>query len=105
MKKLIAGTFLVIATCIFINSVLIFGSEKQNISLNNESKTSSNILSYEVKDFNGNIAVFSFDDEQPIKIIDVYTANLPKADQEMLLKGIRVKSLSELDSILEDLCS
>ena len=105
MKKLLIGTFLIVTTCILINSVLIFKTtSKENIT-NNETKTSNNILSYIVKDFNGNIAVFNSIDENPIKIMDIYTTNLPKADQEMLLKGITVKNQSELDALLEDLCS
>lgn len=107
MKKLLIGTFLIVTTCIIINSAFIFKTTpKQNIiNNNNENNTSSNILSYIVKDFNGNIAVFNSIDENPIKIIDIYTTNLPKADQEMLLKGITVKNQAELDTLLEDLCS
>lgn len=105
MKKLLIGTFLIIATCMLINTSLIFETGKKAVPPTVEPKISSNILTYTVKDFNGNIAVFSSAGDKPMKIIDVNTASLPKADQEMLLKGIIVKSQLELNGLLEDLCS
>lgn len=106
MKKLLAGTFLFISISIFINAILILNSDKKVVSSKNEAITSNNILSYIVKDFNGNIAIFdSTDNDTPIKVIDINTSFLPKADQEMLLKGIKVKDQTELNTLLEDLCS
>lgn len=105
MKKLLLGTFLIIATCLLINTSLIFDSDKKKTTYNTESKPSSNILTYTVKDFNGNVAVFNSFDSNPIKVVNVYTSSLPKADQEMLLKGITVKNQLELNVLLEDLCS
>ncbi|MBR1779287.1 MAG: BofC C-terminal domain-containing protein [Clostridia bacterium] len=64
---------------------------------------SENSLSYIVKDFNGNVAVFDMGSETPIQITEVHTNNLPTSDQKMLQQGIIVKSRSELHSILEDL--
>ena len=82
------------------NNILIEEDSKTEVN------TSSNILSYIVKDFNGNIAIFdSISNDIPIKVIDINTAFLPKADQEMLLKGIKVKDQTELSTLLEDLCS
>ena len=49
--------------------------------------------------------MFNSFDSNPIKVVNVYTSSLPKADQEMLLKGITVKDQSELNVLLEDLCS
>lgn len=88
-----------------INAFLIFDSEKKDAMPHIEPKVSTDILSYIVKDFNGNIAVFNSFEKEPIKVIDVYTASLPVADQEMLLKGISVKNYEELSVLLEDLCS
>lgn len=62
-------------------------------------------LSYIVKDFNGNIAVFESDVEKPFKITDVNINTLPKVDQERLREGIYVTEQNELNSLLEDLCS
>lgn len=106
MKKLLVGTFLFISISIFINTILIISSDKKVVSSKNEVNTSSNILSYVVKDFNGNIAIFDANcNDTPIKVIDINTFFLPKADQEMLLKGIKVKDQTELNTLLEDLCS
>lgn len=70
-----------------------------------ESQSPNSSLSYVVKDFNGNIAVFENGQNSPFKITDVPINSLPYADREILKKGIAVNSKNELNRILEDYCS
>ena len=104
MKKLIATTCCFLLTCALI---IVFAS-----SINKKSGTSpyekevpEYSLSYVVKEFKGNIAVFEKGNENPFKIIETPVSNLPKVDQELLSKGIEVKDENELYCLIEDFCS
>ncbi len=71
----------------------------------NQADTPNISLSYIVKDFNGNIAVFEIGANKPFRITEVSTNTLPKVDQERLREGISVTEQNELNALLEDLCS
>lgn len=105
MRKMIIGSCLFVLMCIITNVLIIPNLQKNTKVSNIEKETTSNIVTYIIKDFNGNIAVYEMDSEKPFKITDVPISSMPKADQEMLKDGIRVKGESELESLLEDLCS
>ena len=107
MKKFVIGAYCFVILCIIISFVAIPTTDKNSPS-SQEIKTgssSNNSLSYIVKDFNGNIAVFEESSSTPFKVTEVCTNTLPKVDQEKLIAGIVVKSQAELNTLLEDLCS
>ena len=60
---------------------------------------------YKVKNYNGNVAVFSSESYDPISVTSVAVEELPPVDQELLKKGIEVSSEEELITLLEDYCS
>lgn len=113
MKKLIILTacFVVISSIISFTilptiknnnaSGITYNSSEEPVS----SSCSSYVLTYVVKNFNGNIAVFEGNNEKPFKITDVLIKDLPYADQELLLNGIFATKVSEVNQILEDYCS
>ncbi len=56
-----------------------------------------------IKAYNDSIAIFKDGKDEPFKIIDeVVLKTLPKADQELLEKGIPIHSLDELIQLIED---
>ncbi len=113
MKKLIILTAcFVVASSIISFAILptIKNNRVSGISYNTPeesaiSSCSSYVLTYVVKNFNGNIAVFEGNNEKPFKITDVSIKDLPYADQELLLNGIFATKISEVNQILEDYCS
>lgn len=118
MKKLIGLTGSFVIFCLILNSVLLpslpqVKAEKQ-ISVPNtvsntkpESKAPPKIIetTYILKNYNGKIAVYESSSEKPIKITDTDISKLPKEDQAQLKLGIKAKSKSELNRLLEDYCS
>ena len=61
--------------------------------------------SYLMKVSNGNIVVLDNSSGKIITKTDTQISVLPKGDQDMLKKGIKVKSKNELRRLLEDFCS
>lgn len=60
---------------------------------------------YTITEYQGKIAVFKNDDTIPIDVYDSYVSVLPQHDRELLQKGIRTESTSELQKIIEDYTS
>ena len=107
MKKLIITSSCIVVLCLIVSFGVLPSikniSNKDDIQ---ESNTSSSVnLTYVVKSFNGNIAVFDGVHDTPFRIMDVPVNSLPYTDQEILKKGIAVSSKTELTKILEDYCS
>ena len=107
MKKLFAGTIFIITLCLLFTGTFLFLKKKpeQNTVRTKNNKDSFSIP-YIVKDFKGNVAVFTKNaEDRPLKITKVFTERLPEKDQTILKNGIEVENQSELNSLLEDLCS
>lgn len=106
MRKFVIGSYCFVLVCVIISFVAIPAINKNSTaSVKIETEIPYNSLSYIVKDFNGNIAVFEENSSNPFKITEVCTNTLPKVDQERLIEGIIVNSQVELNTLLEDLCS
>ena len=106
MKKFIIGSYCFVLICVLVSFVSIpVMNQNSKASQKVEPETPSTSLSYIVKDFNGNIAVFEDGSSAPFKVTEVCTNTLPKVDQEKLAEGIIVHSQVELNTLLEDLCS
>ena len=60
---------------------------------------------YELKEYEGNIAIFKSNEKSPYKITSILIKELPEKDREILKKGIKVSSENELNMLLEDYCS
>ena len=108
MKKLFVGTIFVAILCILSIGIFLFLKKKPEPISNKkvESSKDTTSISYIVKDFKGNVAVFEKNSENyPFKVTKVFTKRLPKKDQLILENGIEVENQNELNSLLEDLCS
>ena len=107
MKKLFVGTTVVIIFCLFFVAVFLFlkkNSEQNSVKTKNTKDNLS--IPYIVKDFKGNVAVFTKNEEnRPFKVTKIFTKRLPEKDQTILKNGIEVENQGELNSLLEDLCS
>jgi len=68
-----------------------------------ESPVSQPEISYTVTDYGGKVAVFEDGKTEPMVVYDIYIHLLPENDIEILRKGIKITSESELQSCLEDL--
>lgn len=60
---------------------------------------------YELRDWEGQLAVFCPGEPLPRMVLEVYTCTLPPYDQELLQQGIQVSGYQELLARLEDYSS
>lgn len=60
---------------------------------------------YELRDYQGKLAVFPYGEERPRKVFDVYVNTLPEYDREQLTAGVPVKDYEELLLRIEDYSS
>lgn len=60
---------------------------------------------YELKEYEGTIAIFKAGKNSPLKTTSIAVNDLPKTDREMLKTGIKASSEEELNILLEDYCS
>ena len=104
MKKLIILTTCFVAACIIFSFSILPNLNKAQANNTSEPKVSSS-LTYTVKNFNGNVAVFEAGSNKPFKVTEVQINTLPFDDQKNLEEGITVTSKEQLNSLLEDLCS
>ena len=79
--------------------------ENSNNSNNNYEIEKTTDNTYEIKEYNGRVAVFSQNNSEPVKMTHIMTKELPEFDQKLLSNGIKIYSDSELRNILEDYCS
>ncbi len=106
MRKFIIGSYCFVLLCVATSLIAIPVINQKATDSNNDQVDTPNIsLSYIVKDFNGNVAVFEADASAPFRVTEVSISTLPKADQERLQEGIAVADQAELNTLLEDLCS
>ena len=60
---------------------------------------------YQIREFEGNIAIFKSGTQMPYKTTSISVNDLPQKDREILKNGIEASSEEELSTILEDYCS
>lgn len=95
MKKIILlclGLFAVVLLCIYLPT--------NNIAPQSEELTVSE--KYTVREYEGQVAVFSEDSELPVKVFDTSVSALPQCDRELLELGITVETPEELQKLIED---
>ena len=59
---------------------------------------------YTLGDYHGRIALYSNNNEIPIKVYDIFTDSLPQTDKELIKNGIEVAH-DQLPEIIEDYLS
>ncbi len=114
LKKLMlfTGTFLIL--CLFITNVVLptlpkakadNGEQSQNNSEFQQKQDSGTEIAYILSVFDGRVAVFKADGQQPLFTTDTRVSDLPPSDKASLEKGIEVRDREELNQFLEDFCS
>lgn len=98
MKKIIymcLGLTVVLLICLFLPKTKAESNDRAT-------KTNSEITGYTVKEYEGQIAVFTDDSDLPVKIYDTSVSSLPECDRELLQLGIPAATPEELQKIIED---
>ncbi|MBO5938573.1 MAG: hypothetical protein J6Q82_03635 [Clostridia bacterium] len=75
--------------------------EDSSSETESESKEEERLQEYLVKEYRGQIGVFSMDGTL-LEILDTYVKTLPEADRALLGEGISVKTKAELNALIED---
>lgn len=74
---------------------------EETVKTEEESTSTSQIKYFTVKNYGQKIGVFN-EEQTLVSVIEVYTKTLPKADRDLLEKGMVVFSEDELRRIVED---
>lgn len=62
-----------------------------------------NSVCFVLKEYNGRIALFSEDTEEPLAVYETPLCSLYPADIELLREGVRLKNRAEVARLIEDL--
>ncbi len=73
-------------------------SEQKNIS---DSENTAVGYKYTVKEYNGNVAVFSFGSTYPIEVLECPLKSLPDNEAQRLTAGIDIQTDDELQQLIE----
>ncbi len=95
MKKIIF-----LCVCLFAVVLLCIYTPTKSVAPQKEELTISD--KYTLREYEGQIAVFSEDSELPVKVYDTCVSDLPQCDRELLELGITVETPEELQKIIED---
>lgn len=103
MKKhiIIITSIIVLSTIMNVSAI---NSSARLTKTQSVTVSESEVLRYVLKDYCGQIALFSEDKEKPIEVYAIYTSSLPTKDAAVIKTGILVTE-SELQEILEEYTS
>lgn len=108
MKKFLGFTTLSIAGAILISGILLSltgANSAAQIPISNISHETGETYQYWLRDYNGYLAVFGDETNEPELIFQVFTRNLPQYDRQALQYGIGVRDYEELIARIEDFIS
>lgn len=94
--SLFVAAILIIIVCIF--AVYYAVNQKKPAA----PSTQGSEYQYMLKEHDEQIGVYRTGEVMPFKMLDVYTFNLPVADQYELVEGIFVQDDKKLQTIIED---
>ncbi len=66
-------------------------------------QTAAELSCYVIKEHNGSVALFRDGSEEPLAVYSTPISEINPMDAELLREGIRLRGLSEVSRILEDL--
>ena len=94
-----------VTICYFLlsNKILSINSEsKENVIIVDKpiEELDENRILYEIKEYNGKIAVYK--DNSLVYTLKTYVFTLPESDKERLKKGIIVENIEDLKKIIEE---
>lgn len=90
-------------TAIVTNSINLLSHSEKTVTTENISEHEK--ATYTIRDYNGRIALFVRNNENPETVYDIFTDSLPEKDKENLRKGITVETEDEAKSLIEDYTS
>ncbi len=95
-------TLAFIVILIIIVSIFAIYYAKKNNNLKENIYTGASEYMYYLKEYNDQIGIYRANEENPFRVIEVYTFNLPSVDQYELENGIYVQDDEKLQMIIED---
>lgn len=104
MKRKTVLITLIICAIIISSIILVFVINNRKIEKKVEiTKQTQQVNSggYILKEYNGKIATFRTNSEEPIEIFDVYVSTLPDSEFKCLQKGLYAKDEFELQELIE----
>ena len=74
-----------------------------NRLLESVKETAAELSCYILKEYNGTPALFRDGEEEPVAVYSTPMEDINPADAEKLVEGIRMRGISEVNRLLEDL--
>lgn len=99
MKKLIIATLSILIVCTAINFAVITANSYDNES---ESEETTGNRTYIIKEYNGMVACFEEESDEPFLITETKVIDLPPIDRKMLADGVEVVGAKAFSRVLED---
>lgn len=111
--KILAINLLILLIALLITFALTLSqstANAKNINTNNTASTTyinqeNGNINFVIKEYEGYVAVYSSISDEPIEKYNTPVSSLPKKDQELLSKGIKVTNTKDLEKLIEDLTS
>ena len=66
-------------------------------------QTAAEISCYVLKEYNGSVALFKDGSDEPLAVYSTPLSEINQMDAELLKEGVRLRGLSEVSRLLEDL--
>ena len=95
----------VIITVTFFVTIPRDWKQSPSIDRTADEDLQNEIYEYELKDYEGKLAVFFYGEQYPQLSFDVYIRTLPEWDRKQLKEGILIKDYEELLKRIEDYSS
>lgn len=103
IKKFPFNMILWTVTSSLVVGIVIILFTTSDIRRNSEDISVTNNISFVLKDYNGNLALFRGNSDEPYVVLDEKTSFLNEYDRNRVLAGISVNTRSELEKLIEDM--
>ena len=100
MKRNITVILALCLTAGIIFGVIVSKAEKDEKNISDSENTAVG-YKYTIKEFNGNVAVFSFGSTYPIEVLECPLKSLPDDEAQKLSAGIDIETEEELQQLIE----
>lgn len=91
-----------VASSLVVGMVIILFTTS-DIRRNSEDISVTNNISFVLKDYNGNLALFRGNSDEPYVVLDEKTSFLNEYDRNRVVSGISVNTRTELEKLIEDM--
>ncbi len=111
-RKSILITLIICASivCLFFVVFLInsYSNDNKNSNLSTTSVEANNNKhspGYYLGEYDGKLAAFTTESDEPLQVFDVYLSSLPEDDIEKIREGVYAKDEQDLQRLIEDFTS